>query len=160
LRQKRDATTRELQAAQDQLDKVQSLAKNGLAINDRVNAAMTAAEDLESRGLDIDNAVLQAQQGLSQAKKENVQIVGKHSADLTTQRQQVDQQIAELELKIATQKQLITEAIAYGGDPRAQEGLDAAYSYTIIRGRQQVPATTTSEVQPGDVIVAKVQLPN
>src|SRR5690348_16623151 len=69
--------------------------------------------DLQVQGLDIDTAVLQAQQAMGQAQQQSAQIVSKHTADLTQLRQQTDQQMVELQLKLATQKQLIANALTY-----------------------------------------------
>lgn len=159
LQQKRQSTDQQVKIDQQELDNVRKLASRGLATNDRVASAARDLSDLQVQGLDIDTAVLQAQQAMGQAQQQSAQLVSKHTADLTQLRQQTDQQIVELQLKLATQKQLIANAAAYvaqqlpGGDIPA-----FTYTYSIMRGAQQVSATPSSTVEPGDVVMVKVKL--
>jgi hypothetical protein len=74
-------------------------------------------------------------------------------------RQQTDQQIVELQLKLATQKQLIANAAAYVDQQVPGTGLPAfAYTYSIMRGSQQVSATPSSPVEPGDVVIVRIKI--
>lgn len=159
LKQKRESTDQQIQIDEAELNNVKKLAGGGLATNDRVASAARDLNDLQVQGLDIDTAVLQAQQAMGQAQQQSAQIVSKHTADLTQLRQQTDQQIVELQLKLATQKQLIANAIAYvdqngpvGGTPTF------TYTYSIMRGSKPAPVTPSSAVQPGDVVIVKVEL--
>jgi exopolysaccharide production protein ExoF len=159
LQQKRQSTDQQVKIDQDELDNVRKLAARGLATNDRVASAARDLSDLQVQGLDIDTAVLQAQQAMGQARQQSAQIVSKHSADLTLLRQQTDQQIVELQLKLATQKQLIANAAAYVDQQVPGSDIPAfTYTYSIMRGAGQASATPASAVEPGDVVIVKVKL--
>jgi exopolysaccharide production protein ExoF len=161
LKQKRQSTDQQVLIDQTELNNVKKLAGGGLATNDRVASAARDLNDLQVQGLDIDTAVLQAQQAMGQAQQQSAQIVSKHTADLTQLRQQTDQQMVELQLKLATQKQLIANALTYVDQNGPVGGTPAfTYSYSIMRGSKQVPATTSSSVQPGDVVMVKVEIGN
>jgi exopolysaccharide production protein ExoF len=159
LEQKRQSTDQQVKIDQGELDNVKKLASRGLATNDRVASAARDLSDLQVQGLDIDTAVLQAQQAMGQAQQQSAQIVSKHGADLTKLRQQTDQQIVELQLKLATQKQLIANAAAYIDQQVPGSDIPAfTYTYSIMRGAEQVSATPASVVEPGDVVIVKVKL--
>ena len=161
LKQKRQSTDQQVLIDQTELNNVKKLAGGGLATNDRVASAARDLNDLQVQGLDIDTAVLQAQQAMGQAQQQSAQIFSKHTADLTQLRQQTDQQMVELQLKLATQKQLIANALTYVDQNGPVGGTPAfTYSYSIMRGSKQVPATTSSSVQPGDVVMVKVEIGN
>jgi exopolysaccharide production protein ExoF len=159
LQQKRQSTDQQIQVDQQELDNVKKLAGGGLTTNDRVASAARDLNDLQVQGLDIDTAVLQAQQAMGQAQQQSAQIVSKHTADLTLLRQQTDQQIVEFQLKLATQKQLIANAAAYVSQNGAVNGTPIfSFSYSILRGTQQLPATSSTPVEPGDVVMVKVEI--
>jgi len=159
LQQKRQSTDQQVKIDQDELNNVKNLASRGLATNDRIASASRDLNDLEVQGLDIDTAVLQAQQAMGQAQQQSAQIVSKHTTDLTQLRQQTDQQIVELQLKMATQKQLIANAAAYVDQQVPGSDIPAfTYTYSIMRGAQQVPATPSSPIEPGDVVMVKVKI--
>jgi exopolysaccharide production protein ExoF len=159
LQQKREATDAQVKFDQQELDNVKKLAGRGLATNDRVATASKNLNDAQVQGLDIDTAVLQAQQAIGQAQQQSAQILSKHTSDLTLLRQQTDQQIVELQLKLATQKQLIANAAAYVDQQVPGTGLPAfTYTYSIMRGSQQVSAEPSSSVEPGDVVIVRITI--
>lgn len=158
LDEKRKATDSQIALAQKQLDSVNHLAGQGLAANDRVATATKDLNDLKLQDVDIETAVLQAQQTMAEAQKESAQITSKQLSDLTLLRQQTDAQIAELNLKLATQKQLIANAATYVEQGGTSELPVFNYTYAILRGAQQMSATQASAVEPGDVVMVTMQL--
>ena len=156
LAQKRDTTAKQLALAQDRLAKVQGLADNGLAITDRVASLQANVADFEGRLLDIDAADLKAQQDVGAAEGASAKLVSDQFIQASTDRQTIDGQIAETELKLTTQQQLIADAIANGATPVAAGG--ATYTYTILRDGAEVTATQTDSLQPGDVVTVTLTL--
>ncbi|MBD8065209.1 polysaccharide biosynthesis/export family protein [Devosia sp. PTR5] len=157
--QKRKNTEAQLQTAREQLDKITTLSDNGLALASRVASLQTNVADLEARLLDTETATLQAQQDIAAAERERAQLNDQRITDLNLERQTVDGQIGALELKIDTQRGLVQEAALYTG--AAVPGDSApTYSYTIIRGEDEVAADLSTAVQAGDVVVAHLQLAN
>ncbi len=152
LAQKRTNAEQQLALAQEQLDNVKSLADQGLAISSRVSQLQASVADFSGRLLDIDTAVLTAKQGLGSADRESAEIGGKRISDLTLERQQVDGDIAELQLKIGTQEGLMHEAVQFGARVADEGNREPIYAYDIIRGGEEIAAERTTELQPGDVI--------
>jgi exopolysaccharide production protein ExoF len=156
LGQKRDTTAKQLSLAQDRLAKVQGLADNGLAITDRVAALQSTVADLEGRMLDIDTADLKAQQDVSFADNQSSKLVSDQFIQASKDRQDIDGQIAQTELKLTTQQQLIQDAIANGATP-VGTGV-ASYTFSILRDGAEVAATKTDTLQPGDVVTVTLTL--
>jgi exopolysaccharide production protein ExoF len=156
LAQKREAAAQQLALAQDRLKKVQGLADNGLAITDRVVTLQSSVADLEGRLLDIDTADLKAQQDISVAENQGQKLVSDELIQASRDRQDVDAQLAETELKMATQQQLIEDAIANGATPAAP-GV-AGYTYSILRDGTETDATKTDALRPGDVVTVTLTL--
>lgn len=156
LAQKRETTAQQLSLAQDRLAKVQGLADNGLAITDRVATLQSTVADLEGRMLDIDAADLKAQQDVSTADNLSAKLVSDQFIQASQDRQDIDGQIAQTELKLTTQQQLIQDAIANGATP-VGPGI-ATYSYSILRNGAEVAATRTDNLEPGDVVTVTLTL--
>jgi exopolysaccharide production protein ExoF len=156
LSQKRETTAKQLSLAQDRLAKVQGLADNGLAITDRVATLQSTVADLEGRMLDIDAADLKAQQDVSTAENQSAKLVSDQFIQASQDRQDIDGQIAQTELKLTTQQQLILDAIANGATP-VGPGV-ATYTYSILRDGAEVAATKTDSLRPGDVVSVTLTL--
>jgi exopolysaccharide production protein ExoF len=156
LAQKRDTASRQLSLAQDQLDKVQGLATKGLAINDRVASLQSNVADLEGRLLDIDTADLKAQQDVAVASDQSAKLVSDQFLQASADRQDIDGQIAETELKIATQQKLIADAAANGAVP-LDPGI-ATYTFSVLRDGSEFTATKTDALRPGDVVTVTLTM--
>lgn len=156
LAQKRDTASKQLTLAQDRLDKVQTLANNGLAITDRVVTLQSNVADLEGRLLDIDTADLKAQQDVAVATDQSAKLVSDQFLQASQDLQDIDGQIAETELKIATQQKLIADAAANGAIP-LDPGV-ATYTYSVLRDGTEFTATRTDALRPGDVVTVTLTL--
>ncbi len=157
--QKRTTLERQLGLAEEQLSNVRNLADEGLSLVSRVSSLESNVADFQGRLLDIDTAVLQARQDIGEADRERARLADVRVSDLTAERQEVDGQIAELNLKLSTQEGLVREAVTYSGIAAASGGQAVAtYTYTIVRGGEEIPADTTSEVKAGDVVIARLQV--
>ena len=73
---------------------------------------------------------------------------------MSQERQQTSAQLAEVDLKIATQERLIVDA---SGIDAAAADADPVYQYTIQRGGSQIAATDNDPVLPGDVVTVGIK---
>jgi exopolysaccharide production protein ExoF len=156
LSQKRDTATQQLTLAQDRLQKVQTLATNGLAITDRVMTLQSNVADLEGQLLDIDTADLKAKQDVTVADTQSAKLVSDALLQASQDRQDVDAQIAQAELKMATQQKLIQDAVSSGAAPVTAGAV--TYSYTILRDGQEIPAGKADALRPGDVVTVAITM--
>jgi len=155
--QKQTSTETQLVSAREQLNKVTALSDDGLALSSRVASLQTNVADLESRLLDTETANLQAQQDIAEANREQTRIADQRISDLSLERQTVDGQIGALALKIATQQGLVQEAALYTGVAVAGDSAPT-YTYTIIRGGEEIAAESATPLIAGDVVMARLQL--
>lgn len=156
--QKRGATEQQLEQAREQLTKITQLSDSGLALASRVTTLETSVADLQGRLLDIDTTSLQASQDIGAAKRERSELGDVRISDLSLERQTVDGQIAALALKIPNQEALLQEAAVYSGVEITTGGTQPIYSYTIMRDGQEIAAEISTQVQAGDVVVARLTL--
>jgi exopolysaccharide production protein ExoF len=148
LQQKQTTVEAQLARAKQDLASVQSLASDGLAANTRVSAIEQQVADLETRLLDIGVAILRTQKDINDTDRNLLALGSNRTADLTTERQQVDAQIADLRTQIATQQSLMADALLQGGG--ASDLIE--HQYVIIRDGAELQATDVTALQPGDVI--------
>lgn len=149
LQQKQSTVEGQLAGAKEDLVGVQSLASNGLAANTRVSSTEQLVADLETRLLDIGVAILRTQKDINDTDRSLLALGSNRTADLTTERQQVDAQIADLRTQIATQQSLMTDALLQGASG-ASDLID--HQYIIIRDGAELQATDVTALQPGDVV--------
>jgi exopolysaccharide production protein ExoF len=154
--QKRTATERQLTVAQEQLTNVRSLANDGLAVVSRVASLETSVADFETRLLDIDMAQLQAQQAIGDAELRRSDLADSHASGLTVERQEVEAQLAEINLKLATQQGLLREAVAYSGIAPGTASSVASYTYSIVRNGEEIAADMSTPVLSGDVVQVRL----
>jgi exopolysaccharide production protein ExoF len=157
LEQKRVTTGRQLESAREQLAAITALADQGLAISSRVSSLESMVAGLEGHMLDIDTADLRARQDLGGIEQRAIEIRSNRTSELTVEMQQVEREIAELTLRIETQRALVREALALGA-PSPTALAEPSYSYGIVRGDQELPATLSTPVRPGDVVVVRMEL--
>jgi exopolysaccharide production protein ExoF len=158
--QKRTAMEQQLEQAREQLNKINELSDNGLALASRVTALQTSVADLQSRLLDLDTSSLQAKQDIGTAERERAELGDARISDLSLERQTVDGQIAALALKITNQQALLQEAAVYSGVTATANASLPIYTYSIVRDGAEVSAEMNTAVQAGDVIVARLTLPD
>lgn len=156
LAQKRDTATQQLSLAQDRLQKVQTLATNGLAITDRVMTLQSNVADLEGQLLDIDTADLKAKQDVTVADNQSAKLVSDAVLQASQDRQDVDAQLAQTELKMTTQQKLIQDALANGAAPT--DPGKVTYTYTILRDGTEIAASKVDALRPGDVVTVAVAM--
>ena len=155
--QKQTATEARLVTARDQLEKITALSDDGLALSSRVTSLETNVSDLESRLLDTQTTTMQAQQDIAAAEREQARLTDQRLSDVSLERQTVDGQIAELQLKMRTQQGLVQEAAIFTGVTVPGDAAPTI-SYVIVRNGEDVPATLNTSIEAGDVVVARLEL--
>jgi len=154
LAQKKVTVQQELQIAQGQLADVQKLAQNGLAITARVSSLQSDVATFQSQLLDIDASTLQAQQAIANAQNQQEAVQTTFFVTTATTQRDVSGQIADLDVKIATQANMIRQGLTLS--PAEEAAVPAVYSYQIMREGKTIDAQATTEVEPGDVVLMNV----
>lgn len=164
LGKKSETQTRQLELVQGDLSKMDALADKGLAISSRRLALEQRTADLQAALLDIDTASLKAKQDINKAGQDETNLTNDWDAQLAQELQNTEQELDTLTLKLGTSRDLMSEALMQSADAaNLKGGLSAAnISYSILRtieGKaEQIRATETTPVLPGDVVKVDVNL--
>jgi exopolysaccharide production protein ExoF len=164
LGKKAETQTRQLELVHADLDKVDTLAEKGLAISSRRLALEQRTADLQAALLDIDTASLKAKQDINKATQDETNLQNDWDAQLAQELQNTEQALDTLALKLGTSRDLMSEALMQSADAASLKGgLSAAnITYSILRtvdGKtEQVKATETTPVLPGDVVKVELNL--
>jgi exopolysaccharide production protein ExoF len=151
---------RQVDLAKQQLDSVGALAHKGLVVQTRVLNSEQTIADLQGQILDYETAILTAKQSISKATQDAIDAENTLNSGLAADRQQVETDLKEAELRVGMQKGLMAVAT----DPAAQATLhnndQPALLYALVRevnGKtSEISATEDTPVLPGDVIKVKL----
>ncbi len=164
LGKKSETQTRQLELVQGDLSKMDALAEKGLAISSRRLALEQRTADLQAALLDIDTASLKAKQDINKAAQDETNLQNDWDAQLAQELQNTEQELDTLTLKLATSRDLMSEALMQSADAaNLKGGLSAAnIGYSILRtvkGKaEEIRATETTPVLPGDVVKVDLNL--
>ncbi len=164
LAKKSETQTRQLELVQGDLSKVDTLAEKGLAISSRRLALEQRAADLQAALLDIDTASLKAKQDINKASQDETNLTNDREAQLAQELQNTEQELDTLALKLGTSRDLMSEALMQSTEAATlKSGLSATnIGYSILRtvnGKtEQIRATETTPVLPGDVVKVEASL--
>jgi exopolysaccharide production protein ExoF len=164
LGKKSETQTRQLELVQGDLDKVDALAEKGLAISSRRLALEQRTADLQAALLDIDTSSLKAKQDINKATQDETNLQNDWDAQLAQELQNTEQELDTLTLKLGTSRDLMSEAMMQSADAAALKGGLAAENigYSILRtveGKtEQIRATETTPVLPGDIVKVELNL--
>jgi exopolysaccharide production protein ExoF len=157
---------RQVDLLQEELANVGSLAEQGLVVKQRILSLQQQIADLQGKVIDMETASLRAKQDASRAVQDANTAQNNHATDIAQDRQQTEAELEQVEVKIAMNRELMSEAVSRdptvalsaGGTPGTAV---LAMTYSIVRekdGKQtEVAADEAAEVLPGDVV--KVTLP-
>ncbi|WP_440982611.1 polysaccharide biosynthesis/export family protein [Shinella sumterensis] len=165
LAKKSETQTRQLELVQGDLSKVDTLAEKGLAISSRRLALEQRTADLQAALLDIDTASLKAKQDINKASQDETNLTNDRDAELAQELQNTEQELDTLALKLGTSRDLMSEALMQSADAATLKGgLSAAnIGYSIVRTvgdkTEQIRATETTPVLPGDIVKVEASLP-
>ncbi|WLS11714.1 polysaccharide biosynthesis/export family protein (plasmid) [Shinella sumterensis] len=164
LAKKSETQTRQLELVQGDLSKVDTLAEKGLAISSRRLALEQRTADLQAALLDIDTASLKAKQDINKASQDETNLTNDRDAELAQELQNTEQELDTLALKLGTSRDLMSEALMQSADAATLKGgLSAAnIGYSIVRTAgdktEQIRATETTPVLPGDIVKVEASL--
>jgi protein involved in polysaccharide export with SLBB domain len=158
LRQKSDTIAQGLAATQKEYDLFSSLVKKGLTARPRQLELEQNLAQIQSNQLDVEVAIVRANEDIARSDRDLSDISTKFGADLIQEAQDVRVKLDETVEKIETARQMVQQS-----EVRApmllQATLDAAErpTYTIAHRRgdgkiEESPAGETDGVQPGDVV--------
>lgn len=149
---------RQVELSREELKGVGNLANKGLAVNARVLSIERTTAELEGKVLDMETASLQAKQDLAKAAQDATSLQNERDTQIAQDRQQAEADINALDLKIAMNTNLMTEALGRAPDAaRNTAGADAPKaSFSIVRTTDgkavEIAADENTPVLPGDVV--------
>lgn len=158
LSAKNNSLNRQLDLTRKDLNQVSELLNKGMAIAPRKLSAEQNVASYESSQLDVQIATLKAQQDLSQATRDLVDLRSKYKTDALQEATEIRAKIDSIEQKIVTAKALINQADTLAPE-LSQNDDELSPRYFISRQSDPSPiiASETDFLQPGDVL--RVELP-
>ncbi|MEO1109798.1 MAG: polysaccharide biosynthesis/export family protein [Pseudomonadota bacterium] len=137
-----------------ELENLNSLREKGLTASNRVTAMTNALNDLESKRLDQEVALLVARQDLNRAQRDELQLDDTARSDALVQLNQVESQLASLKTRLQTASTLHGELAAAGYLSEDDIASETTIEFIVTRGgnTQTQRVKGTDPVQPGDTI--------
>ena len=158
LRQKSAALAKGFEATRQEFDLIANLVKKGLSANSRQLELQQNLAQLQSNQLDVEVAIVRANEDIARTDRDLAEIVSKSRNDLMLEAQDVRVKLSETIEKIETARQLVRQAEVHAPS-MLQSRLSAAahpnYRIARVRGDGKVseePALETDAVKPGDVV--------
>lgn len=165
LGKKSDTQEEQLALMEKQLKGIGNLADKGLVVNSRVLGLQQQIADLQGRLLDLDTTTLQAKQDINKATQDEITLENDRDAEIAQTQQETQDQLKEIGLKLATNRDLMLEAVLQSASAAANGSADEepVVAYTIVRqtdtGPKEMKADENTPILPGDVIKTRLQLP-
>lgn len=162
LEKKVQMQNHQLDLYQKELDKTSRLVDQGLMLSSRVLSLETTLSDTQSNLLDLDAATLRAKQELNKAALDAVDLKNDRKSKIVLALNDTKSQLDQNSLQMQMYRSLMTEAVVNAPDvAREKSGdVDDQISFTIVRTQDgkvtELPATSTSLVQPGDLVKVSV----
>ena len=156
LEVKLEKSRAQVEAGQAELQREKDLVERGLVAPVRVFERESYVTDLESRLLDIERAVVFAQQQMQDLERNEGLLLALRDEENATTLQQVEANIAQIDAQLASQYALLSAAAGLQvGQLPGLDPLTAEISYTITRtrgGSEKLDADKATVLLPGDVI--------
>lgn len=149
----------EMERAEEQLANMQVLAERGLARSNLENAAATALTQLRLREIDLTVEMLDARSSLNAARREVEEIFNSKRLELLDELRIARDQVADLGVAIDTSTDLYITA-AGAADAAGQADEQQPYLLRVFpkegtTGRDGIPATEQTVLNPGDTLVVR-----
>jgi polysaccharide biosynthesis/export protein ExoF len=148
LEAKAEGLARQRDLAQSEMENAASLADRGLVANARLFDVEQSLVTVENQALDVSTALLEARQNLALADSDRISLLDGRLAEIVTQGQMVDAELAEIDRKITTQRALSSQLMATArmtGDPDTVDIL-------VHRDGQVLRDAAAEPLRPGDII--------
>jgi exopolysaccharide production protein ExoF len=163
LTEKMDNQNHQIALTQKELGNITTLAKKGLAVNQRSLTLQEQIAELQGKLLDMETAQLRAKQSISQADQDAANLQNDRASEIAQDRQQDEAELRAVELKLSMYKDLMAEAVE--SSPATIDtsvtGNTLTVDYSIVRTQngkaEEIPATENTAVQPGDVIKVEMK---
>ncbi len=137
-----------------ELENLNSLREKGLTASNRVTAMTNALNDLESKRLDQEVALLVARQDLNRAQRDELQLDDTARSDALVKLNEVESQLASLKTRLQTASTLHGELAAAGYLSEDDIASETTIEFIVTReGNTQTQRVEgTDPVRPGDTI--------
>lgn len=146
----------QIEQTKEELNNVRSLSDRGLAPKTRVTGVASSLNDLEAKRLQLEIALLDAQQRLNLAERDVLDLVENARAQGLARLNEVEGQIKTRAIRLETIRALYQQAVAAGlVEPEATEpAFETRFVVTRLAG--DAPGTRTLEatgvLRPGDTV--------
>lgn len=127
---------------------METLAKKGLAANSRVNEVSRLLAEIEARVLELETAILGAQQQVSEAERDEIELKGARRVKIINELQAAQAEARRLGVKLETAESLYAEATRFGATLSKNVALEAGQSPQFL--------LTTSGVADGSGLAVEV----
>ncbi len=147
------------------LANAEKLREQGLAANSRTTALANSLSTLQSDGIQLDIALLNAQQQLSRVQRESKDIFASARNDLLRRLQQAEDEVATLNVRLSSARVVLGEIARTGATSVADEGtlVEPQTVFTRTRVVDGVPVEDTmrptDRLEPGDTLVISLERP-
>ncbi len=137
-----------------ELDNLTSLKEKGLTVSNRVTTMTNLLNDLESKRLDQEVALLIARQELNRAERDGLELDDNARSDSLVQLNKVESELASLKTRLETATTLHGELAAAGFLSEDDVASETIIEFVVTRGddNQTNRVKGTDLVQPGDTI--------
>jgi exopolysaccharide production protein ExoF len=157
LEKKIATQNRQVDLSRTELQGIGNLKDQGLVVNARVLSLEQTIAELEGKVLDMQTASLRAKQDIAKATQDATTLQNDRDTQIAQDRQEAEAAIQEVTLKMATNTNLMTEALTRGPAAASMAGPNApTISYAIVRTTDGKATETSADentpVLPGDVV--------
>ncbi|WCS24356.1 polysaccharide biosynthesis/export family protein [Methylobacterium sp. NMS14P] len=147
---------RQIELSRGELGLINELVSKGLTIAPRKLAAEQSQASFESGRLDVQVAMLRAQQSLTRAERDLIDLKARFRREALSEAAETRQKLALIDEKTRTAERLTTDAEAQmiGSTDDASEGLSPRYEITRKQGAKAGTWLASEDVvvEPGDVV--------
>ena len=161
LQAKVEAIDADLATREKELANVETLVKKGLATTARKSDLQRVVSDLRTNRLDQLTAIMRARQGISGAERSRLSIMDDRRTGVAAELQDQQAQLFQQQMDKQLAQSLLGYTSAKIADAQASEALQPHLTFTIVRNDGKVsemPATETTQLQPGDVVEVALSL--
>lgn len=150
----------QLDLLREELSNAAQLVERGLSVESRRSSLQRQVADQEVRGLELETALLNAEQNLNEVDQDRSNLINDRRRFLVENIRSERSEIAKLEVRMETQAALYSEALQYG-DGFMQQDAPGAPIFLVTRrtdgGTTTLELGRTDPLRPGDVL--EVTLP-
>ncbi|WP_095588093.1 polysaccharide biosynthesis/export family protein [Actibacterium ureilyticum] len=156
LEGKRGGLNQQVAMMRESVGNMETLLERGLARSPNLIAMQRALIDLEARQLDAETQVFRARQEIAETERRIADLRDRRATNVLDEVQQVQAEIARLEVRIATTQQIVLETGAEAVLQTSEEPLTLVPQYSISREVDgeltRIPADQDTLLMPLDLL--------